>query len=437
MRTIARMFTSITKKYLPDAYIFALLLTLVVFVAGIVFMGHGPVAMVKFWGDGFWNLMNFAMQMALILVTGFTLAKTPLISKCLKKIASIPKNNVQAVLMVTFIACSACYINWGFGLIVSGLLALEVSKQLKKVNYGLLIASAYSGFLVWHGGISGSIPLKLTDPRDSIKAIIGSDFIGIEHTLYSNLNIILVVTTVATLLGLNAWMAKDDENIRVVEIEKEAVVDKDETPNTFAAKVENSIVLNFIIVFLFLAYLVQHFINGGGIGLNMVIFIFLGLSIALHARPKRLLNAFNQSVDGASGIFLQFPFYAGIMGMMSASGLATALSELFISFSNQDTFLFFSYISAGVVNFFVPSGGGQWALQAPIILPAAKALGVDFANASMAIAWGDAVTNMVQPFWALPLLAAGKCSLREMMGYCAIIFIGVGLVQSIIFLFIA
>lgn len=434
---LPRMFTGLAQKYLPDAYLFALILTFIVFACGIAFQGATPMEMVGHWGDGFWTLTEFSMQMAMILIAGFTLAKTSAVQKILKALASLAKTNTQAVAIVTVVSCLACYINWGFGLVCSALLALELAKTVRKVNYGLLISSAYSGFLVWHGGISGSIPLKLTDPQDSIKAIIGVDSIPLGDTLYSGLNLTLLISTVVVLLALNLLLSRDQDQVAEVFLsssEKSEEEGAKMVPQTFSEKLENSRLVNIAIGAFFLLYALRFFFKGGSLGLNMVIFLFLGLGVILHFRPIRFLKAFNGSVSGASGILLQFPFYAGIMGMMSSSGLAQSLSEFFISIADQDTFLFFSYLSAGIVNFFVPSGGGQWAIQGPILLPAAKGLGVDFAQASMAIAWGDAWTNMVQPFWALPLLAAGRCKLRTMMGYSAMVFLVIGALHSAIFL---
>ena len=155
--------------------------------------------------------------------------------------------------------------------------------------------------------------------------------------------------------------------------------------------------------------------------------------VLLHGNASRFLFYFKQGVAQSSGIILQFPFYAGIMAIMKDSGLAVDLSQLFVSISNENTFLLFSYWSAGLLNFFVPSGGGQWALQAPIMLPAAKELGISLSDTAMAIAWGDAWTNMVQPFWAIPLLSIAGLKLKDMMTYSVFIFLGVGLVSSLVF----
>lgn len=436
--SLPRLFTSLAQKYLPDAYLFAILLTFVVFGAGVAFQESSPLEMIQYWGDGFWNLLEFSMQMALILVTGFTLAKSKLVGAALRIVSSAANTNVQAVVLVTLVSCASCYINWGFGLVCSALFAVEVAKRVKRVNYGLLISSAYSGFLLWHGGLSGSIPLKLTSLGAQAQAVTGRSSIGLGETLYSPLNLILLGATLLALIILNSWMARHfpgDKEVVIID-EEDNCDDRSQAQmeTSPASAIENSLLVNFGIAAFFILYAVSHFAQGGALGLNTVIFLFLGAGVLFHGRPLPFLNAFNASVAACAGILLQFPFYAGIMGMMSASGLASSLSQFFVSVSNENTFLFFTYLSAGIVNFFVPSGGGQWALQAPIVLPAAKALGVDFAQASMAVAWGDAWTNMAQPFWALPLLAAGKCSLRKMMGFSAVVFLAAGIVQGAVFL---
>lgn len=435
---LPRFFTNLSQKFLPDAYIFALILTFAAFLAGVFIQDKSPIQMVGYWGDGFWSLMQFSMQMALVLVSGFTLAKSNLVRRILGLIAGRVRNNVQAVACASAASCLFCYVNWGFGLVCSALLAVELAKKVKRVNYGLLIASSYSGFLVWHGGLSGSIPLKLTDSSSSVVGFLSGKTIGLESTIYSSLNLIILALTVFTLLCLNMLMAKDEANVREVTLDsssEDGNVNTGESkgqsgPLSFSSKLENSRLLTVLVALMFLIYSARFFYHGGALNLNMVIFIFLGLAILLHWRPISFLNAFNNSVQASSGILLQFSFYAGIMGMISASGLGLSLSEFFISFADKDNFLLFSYLSAGLVNFFVPSGGGQWAVQGPIILPAAQSLGVDLGKAAMSIAWGDAWTNMVQPFWALPLLAAGRCALKDMMGYSCIIFIVIGIIQG-------
>ena len=179
-------------------------------------------------------------------------------------------------------------------------------------------------------------------------------------------------------------------------------------------------------------YLGYHFATKGfDLNINIVNLIFVVLGIVFHGTPKRFLAAVANAVKTAGGIIIQFPFYAGIMGMMVASGLAGVVSEAFVSISNENTFHLFTFYAAGIVNFFVPSGGGQWAVQAPIMLEAAQSLGVDYSKTAMAIAWGDAWTNMIQPFWALPALAIAGLRAKDIMGYCIFVLLLSGIVISI------
>lgn len=434
MKKLTNLFTNLASKYLPDAYIFCLLLTLLVFFLGIIFGGHSPITMAEHWGDGFWNLMQFSMQMTMILVCGYTLAQTDFVSAILKKIASLPNSNISATLLVTIVSSIACFINWGFGLIVSALFAVEVARQVKQVNFGLLIAASYSGFLVWHGGLSGSIPLKLTNPSASMQNILATESIAISETIFTGYNLLLVVGTIIVVSLVNFLFSRDDSKLLgafTYEYEKPKF---EANPNdTFATRLENSKVLNLCIGGLGLVYIFTKFSNGDGIGLNLVIFIFLTLAILFNKTPIQFLNNFSLSVKQSAGILIQFPFYAGIMGMMTGSGLAQDFSQFFVAISNESTFLVNTFLSAGILNFFIPSGGGQWAIQGPIILPAAKELGVDLAKTSMAIAWGDAWTNMVQPFWAIPLLSITQLKLKDIMGYLVIIFMASGVFSAAVF----
>jgi short-chain fatty acids transporter len=198
-----------------------------------------------------------------------------------------------------------------------------------------------------------------------------------------------------------------------------------------ADHLETSRLLSWLIGAGGLAWLVQYFTGGGGLTLNIVNFLFLTLAIILHGTPRRLLVALNEAVKGGAGIVIQFPFYAGIMAIMVQSGLAATVSNWLVSFATAETLPFYTFLSAGIVNFFVPSGGGQWAVQAPVILPAAEALGTDMARASMAVAWGDAWTNMVQPFWALPVLAIAGVNAKDIMGFCLIQLVLSGFIIAI------
>lgn len=424
------------ERYLPDAFIFALLLTLLVFVWGVLATPTDPVDMLLFWGDGLDDLFQFAMEMVLILVGGFTLARTNLVSEGLKWLGEKARTPFRGVLMAVLVSSIACWINWGFGLVVAGIFAVELGRRVKGVNYALLVAMSYSGFLLWHGGLSGSIPLKLTSPSSEIMKILNHTSIGLEQTIFSSFNLILVFLHLVVLVILGWKLGKIEESSQV-DLPESASLKPLSEPLTPAARLEQSKWLTRAFSLFGFGYLAIKIWQTRSLNLSLVILIFFFLGFFLYETPKKYLQSFAAAVKDSGGIILQFPLYAGIMAMMRGSGLADQLSAFFVSISDQNTFLLFTYWSAGLVNFFVPSGGGQWALQAPFILPAATELGVSHAKAAMAIAWGDAWSNMVQPFWALPLLSVAKIPLRHVMGYLVVIFISVGFLSSLYFLFLS
>lgn len=442
LKGVTSFFDRLVQRYLPDAFLFAIILTLVVFLLGIGISGSSPGEMVQYWGDGFWDLLAFAMQMSLIVVTGYILANTPVVKFILAKISRLADSPGKAIVLVTFVTAIACLINYGFGLVVGALLAVHVAKRVPNVDYRLLMASAYGGFLLWHGGLSGSIPLTIATDDHFLVDSIGS--IPVTETLFSGLNITIVLVLLVSLPLLNLWLLRTSgdlskNNLDFLETESAeeelaATAVNDLTP---AERLENSMIISLLIGILGLAFIVYHFIqNGLDLNINIVNFIFLFLGIIFHKTPRRFLNSVTDGVKNAGGIIIQFPFYAGIMGMMVASGLSEQMSMWFVSISTEFTFPLFAFLSAGIVNFFVPSGGGQWAVQAPIMIPASLDLGIDTAKTAMAVAWGDAWTNMIQPFWALPLLAIAGLKVKDIMGFCVIILFWSAIPISLALLFI-
>lgn len=416
--------------------------------------GMNPIEVANAWGSGVWGLLAFSMQMALVLVLGSALANAPAIKRIIVKLAGVPKKPAGAVAFVTIISAICCFINWGFGLIIGALLAKEVAKKIKGLDYRLIIAAAYSGFVIWHSGISGSIPLGMTalDVDGTVANTGGAvtEVVPTSQTIFSAWNLIMVVAVVVVVAIVNAKMHPDAKDVvsidpKLLEDAPEAVETKAKKDRTPAEKLENSMILSYIVVVIGAVYLIYYFVNAGSIlnalSLNIVNLIFLILGIAFHKTPIGYVKAIMESAESAGGIILQFPFYAGIQGMMVTAGsngvsLASAISNGFVSISTPRTFPVLCYLAAGIVNFFVPSGGGQWAVQGPIMMPAGLKLGVTPAVTAMGIAWGDAWTNMLQPFWALPALGIAGLGARDIMGYCAIVLIVSGIVTALGFLFL-
>ena len=434
LNKVASPFTKLVERYLPDPFIFVIMLTIITLGIASLATPATTLEVITSWGSGFWNLLSFAMQMLLVLVTGYMLASTSLISKLLTKLATLANTAPKAIILVTFISLLASWLNWGFGLVIGALFAKAIAKQTR-VDYRLLVASAYSGFVVWHGGLAGSVPLTIASDGHFSQATMG--IIGTEQTLFAGFNIAILIGLFIIMPLVNRYMLPNEKDSVYIDplLLKNTLADK-VTITRPAQHLEQSKLLGMGIGLLGLAYLGYYFfIAGGGLNLNSVIALFLFMAITLHQTPHNVLNSLQQAIPSGAGIVIQFPFYAGIMAVMVDTGLAQQISKGFIAIADADSLPFYSFISAGVVNMFVPSGGGQWAVQAPIVIPAAQELGADMARVAMAVAWGDAWTNLIQPFWALPVLAIAGLKAKDIMGFCVVQLIITGVFISLVLSF--
>jgi len=448
IKRLGDYFSDWAKKYMPDPFIFAILLTFLTYIMGIIFTPNGPFKMILYWYKGFWSLLTFAMQMCLILVTGYALATTSVVQSVLRKIAAAPKSTPGAAVLVAVVAIIAGYINWGLGLIVGAVLALEVARQgLKsgrKFHYPLVVAAGYMGLATWHQGFSGSAPLLVATKGHFLEKEIG--VIPVTETLFSTINLVMIVAMIIFIPLVFYLMAPreaegvktiEDYNPEAVKEEEKEVTEEEKKAWVFADKLENSVALSMIIGIGGLIYIVYYFATKGfKLNLNIVNFTFLMVGILLHKRPIAYVRAIAEGTKGCAGIILQFPFYAGIMGMMKFSGLVGVIAGWFVAISNATTYPIFTYISAMIVNIFVPSGGGQWAVQGPVMVEAAKMLKFSIPKTIMAVAYGDQWTNLFQPFWALPLLGITGLRARDIMGYCmALMFLGIPLYIILLLIF--
>ncbi|MDP0926183.1 TIGR00366 family protein [Paracoccus onubensis] len=408
------------ERWMPDPLLFAFILTILSAIAAIVLMGTGPVELVNYWGDSVWELLAFSMQMVLIVVSGFVLSTTPLFSRMLTQFASLATSPVKAILLVSLGALTASWLNWGLGLIVGAILARRIAARVPQVDYRLLVASAYSGWIVFHGGLSGSIPLLIATPDHFLVDTIG--VIPASETIFTAFNLFIVISLFIAVPAINLLMLRGIDKPVCVDPEKLKAEDSfpvDPGNETLADKLENSWLLSLLIGGAAMFYVIYCLVTGkSGLNINTINLLFLALGIILHGTPRRFIAALNEGIKHVGAIVIQFPFYAGIMGIMSLSGLSSALSDFFIQVSNADTLPIWSFLSAGVLNLFIPSGGGQWAVQGPIMMEAALQLNADLPRVAMAVAWGDAWTNLIQPFWAVPILAIAGLKARDIMGFC-------------------
>ncbi len=431
LRSISNFFVRLMQKYMPDPFLFVVVLTLLTFILALIFTSTPFFKMVDSWYKGLWSILTFAFQMVMILVTGYTLAQSKPVKSLLIKISSIPKNQSMAAISIFIVGAIASFINWGLGLIVSVIYAREVAKRLDKVDFGFLIASAYIGFIVWAGGLSSSIALVIASSGNKMNIIeqITHKIVPMSETVFAPYNLIGTILVVIIIAIALYFMQPKEEHMKIIdksvleqedrEIQEATLIKKD---NTFASKLEHAWVLNVLIFVLGLIYIFRH---GLAIDINKFIFLMFLAGIILHWTPIAYAKTFNNAAKVTGPLILQYPLYGGIMGLMTGSGLAAVMAHWFVSLSTVTTLPFWSFISSIIISLFVPSGGGHWVVQGPIMVPAAQILGASQAKVAMGIAYGEQVANMIQPFWALPILAIAKLGAKDIMGYCVMaLFIG-------------
>ncbi len=425
------------RRIVPDPFVVAVLLAVVVLVAAML-RGTPPVAALDaFAGTGLWRLLAFAMQMALMLLFGGALATAPPVARALARLAAVPRTPRGLVALVAGTSAALGVLNWSLGLVGGALLARAAGVRARRegfsLHYPILCAAGYVGLSVWHGGLSGSAPLKaasLADQREVLGARL-ADAVGavpVEATLLSPMN--LWITGGLVLLAPFAFAAMVPAHDPAPAPCPRTAVPAPEPATDPPARglldrLEDAAVLSAVLALLFLAGFARR-VAAGGLDLDTVILGLWAAALVAHRRPSRFLRACDENVRSCTGVLVQFPIYAGIMGVMAASGLSQALSDVVASVG-REAFLPAVFASAALLNLFVPSGGGQWAVQGPIVLAAGERLAVDPAHAVLAVAYGDQWTNMLQPFWALPLLAITGIRARDLVGLSAVWMLFAGL----------
>lgn len=434
-------------KVLPSPFTLSIGLTLLTLVLAFVFGDFSGdhsqvVSTLQAWQSGIWNqdLLVFGYQMMLILVLGHVLVLSSPVNKLLELITKGVTDTKTAIVIVSVSTMLMGFFNWGLGLIFGAILARKIGEKSAKenldINYPLIGALGYSGMMVWHGGISGSAPLKASENGHlhSIMSDIPAGFpseLSTSETIFSWSNIIIfVVILLVVPLIFRCIKHRSSSRFDVSNLLSEVGSNSEEKT---AHPLENNRLLPLIFGGLIsLCFFVVYHENLLKLNItpNMLNFLMLGLGILFHKSIIRYLDSLSEAIKGASGILIQFPLYFGIIGVMKESGLAINFAQFFISISNETTLPIFTFISSGIVNIFVPSGGGQWAIQGPIALQSATELGVQLPKIIMALSYGDQITNMLQPFWALPLLAITKLKASDIFPFTFILFI----IGSLIFI---
>ncbi|NUK31366.1 short-chain fatty acid transporter [Parageobacillus sp. VR-IP] len=434
MDKLTKFFTNLMRKYLPDPFVFAIGLTILTLILAVVIEGREIVQSITDWGSGFWNLLAFTTQMAVILAMGYVLASAPIVDRFLNKLVSTVRTPRMAIVVATLVGGIGSYLNWGFGLVIGGIVAKKLALRVKGVHYPLIIAAAYSGFTLYGLGLSASIPILISTPGHPLEKEMG--IVPLSDTIFSTPMLLTSLVILITLPILNTLLIpkKKEEIIEINPVlvaEQQTAVTNILGENTFANKLNNSRLLSYIIGLIGIIYIVVYFYNGGSIDLNLVNFIILFLGIILLGTPAKYIASLNEGIKTISGIILQYPFYAGIMAIMASSGLVDSIAKVFVDVSSAESLPFWGLISSFVINFFAPSAGGHWVVQGPFMIDAAKELGASISQTSMSVMLGNAWNDLVQPFWILPALALSRLQLKDVMGYLVVIMIWIGIVYSV------
>jgi short-chain fatty acids transporter len=434
MERLTGLFVALVRRYLPDPFVYATLLTLVAFVgawiagpAETASPPNGPwiSAVLAGWFGGVFKILEFAMQMVLVLVAGHSLASTPLVRRALASIAARARTPSRALALTVSISLAACWLNWGFGLVVAGLLAREMARAVRGLDFPLCVAAAYSGFVVWASGLSSSIALSSATPGSAVNFIEKTthQVAPLRETVFAPFNLVPVVVMAVVLPVIFSRLRPAGTPIELGEQPQESNPVRNAVPEGLAGALER-LPLTTAIGLLGLAHLVSKaFAKTLAPDLNTVILTFIVLGMLLQPKALDYVRAWNEAAKSVGPLLLQYPIYGGIMGLISTSSLVERLAHATEMISNRHTFAPLVFLSSNVISFFVPSGGGHWAVQGPIVLPAALKLGVSPAVAAMAVAVGEQTANMVQPFWALPLLAIAGLGVRDVMGYCVLTYL--------------
>lgn len=473
LSTIGSFTARISRQVVPNPFIFAIVLSVVVYLLGIALTDSGPFEMVQHWYGGFWNLLEFSMQMVVILLFGYVLASSPPVRRAISWAARWPKSAGQGVVLVTVIATAFGFLSWGLGLIAGAMSAREVAKQGRQrgivMHYPLLAAAGFSGLIIFNNGMSASAPLLVSTGDHFLQKEIGT--VPISQTILTPSNLIVFFVFLAVIPLVYRAMHPRPENCEQVSVE---LLDPSDRPSTgsgdrgepdrppgagrgdphaaenvqratavgtkvelreeptFAERLENAAPLTWIAVVAGFSYIIYHFATQGfALDLNLVNFILLMLGLVAYKTPIAYVRAVDEGIRACGQIVLQFPFYAGIMGMMASSGLVVVFADALVSISNQYTFPLAAMGSAAIVNLFVPSAGGQWAVQGPLLIEAAQSLNFDVGRTIIAFGYGDQLTNALQPMWMLPLLGVTALKARDILGYTAVMMVVAGTIFAL------
>lgn len=459
---LGEKFTNLFLKFMPDAFVFALLLTVCAALSAFIWMDVTPIIIIESWYNGFFDLLSFAMQIVLIIITGFSIALSPIVKTGIDKLARYINTPKQVYFFVVIIGMLLSLVSFGW-LVITCVLARELALRVKGVNYPFLIACVYFSLNSWVLGLSSSIPLLLnTEKNYLIEAGLLPDVISTSYTLGSTLNIAMIALLVVVaplVMFLLRPKSSDKKELKDLLVARDTEIKQTIKEEALSLKLpfkaisdtlNNSAILQMMIVIMGMVFIVHHFITKGiDLNFNIMIFIFLIVGLLLHKTPMRYVVSMKRSSSNISGILFQYPIYAGIMGIMLYTGLGESLGQMLASVATIDSYPFYAYITGGIVNFAIPSAGGEFAVIGPSIINAINEIGAGLpqeeitamiSRASLSVAYGESLSNMLQPFFLLivmPIMGTGvKLQARDIMGYLVLPFLIFFIIQALMVVYI-
>jgi short-chain fatty acids transporter len=433
---IAALSSTLTRwcqRWIPDGYVIAAVLTVLILGVALVATPHGPAALAEQWGKGFWGFIPFTLQMSMVILTGFVVAEAPPVQRALATLAAQPRTATQAVALTALTAMALAWLNWGLGIVAAAVLARRVGER-RIADFRVLVASSYLGMgCTWHAGLSASAPLTSSDASQGfVKQYLGGA-VPVTDTIFALPNLVLVLVTmvVMTLVAVRAHPHAESYDGP----EPEAPPPPPAPPRTPAERLERAWWLNGVFVAL-VAWSTYAELRDGGLArlnINHVNLLFFGLGALLHPSPASLLAAAERGGRNVWGVLVQFGLYAGIAGVLDKSGLAAQLADVFVRVASPQTFPLLVVWYSGLLNYVMPSGGAKWFIELQYLAEASRTLGVPMSTTVMAYAWGDMLTDLIQPFWAIPMLAVVRLGFRDIMGICAVMFVVYAALVSVAF----
>ncbi len=439
-------FTEWSLKWVPDSMVFVLSLTVIVYLLALAVTDSSPMQLIDNYAQGFWVLLTFAMQLSLLMLTGFIVVESDFVKSRLIRIISIPKTVTSTLIMYCAVVALFSWLHWGMGYMLAMLLGREIAIRKKGIglDYALLAAAGYCTFLVAANGPAQSAPLIAATPGNFLEQTIGR-LVPLTDTALSPFLLIVVAIQIISLIVF--FVVIHPKKDKAVEIDEEtwkalsAPIEHEETSEQIkqlrpAERWERSRIFPTLISLAILLWIVKTiWVSGiGKVDINFLNLFFFALALLLQKSPKKFVTAVQKGIGTTYGVMIQFPLYAGIFGIISYSGLSHAITDVFLYISTPETFSWIVMVYTVFMDFFIPSGGSKFAVEAPFIIPAAQQLGVPVEHVINAYSTGSQMANFIQPFWALAFLATFRLRFQKILPYTFIAFLLVFAIASVAFL---